>query len=124
MLDKITDGSGVKDGSAEFEARPAPSGLQSDAEAIARDPISLARANVRFTRASSNRRLAFGNIIDQGNRDGDFGTVKEPQHQIKNRQLLRDMEVRWDSTYMMVDRVLEMRPVSSWSFEFRLIGFV
>jgi hypothetical protein len=109
----MTDTSGAKDGSADFEAHPAPNRPQTDAEAIAHDPISLARANVQFSRASSGCRVAFGNVIDQGNRDGDFGMAKDPQHQIKNRQLLHDMEVRWDSTFMMIDRVLEMRPVSS-----------
>jgi hypothetical protein len=42
----MTDTSGAKDGSADFEAHPAPNHPQTDAEAIARDPISLAHANV------------------------------------------------------------------------------
>lgn len=108
----MTDTAGAKDGSATFEACPLPKGPQTDAEAIACDPILLARAKVQFTHASSSRRIAFSKVIEQGNRDGDFGTAEDPLHQIKNRQLLHDMTVQWDSTYMMVNRVLEMRPIS------------
>jgi hypothetical protein len=78
---------------------------------IKRDPISLAQASVRFVQASNARRVGFENIIKQGNKDGDFVTLEDPNYQIKDVQLLCDMEVRWDSTYYMICRVLEMRPV-------------
>jgi hypothetical protein len=107
VLDKITDTKGT----SPIITDPTPSATQTDADAITRDPISLARAMVHFVRASSTRRIAFENIIKQGNKDGDFATPDNPNHQIRNIQLLRDMEVRWDSTYYMIRRVLEMRPV-------------
>ena len=102
----MTDTKGAKDGSATFQAQliPVLGQAQTDKEAIVRDPISLARATVRFTCASSGRRVGFFNLIEQGSKDKDF--------ELKNRQLLCDMPVRWDSTYLMIERVLEMRPVS------------
>jgi hypothetical protein len=85
---------------------------QSDADAIRRDPIGLARSIVRFVRASSGRRHAFFNVIDQGNKEHDFAPATEPLYELPKLQLLRDMDVRWDSTFLMIQRVIEMRPVS------------
>jgi hypothetical protein len=113
ILDKITNAKGAKDSSASFVPQPTPnaSGAQTDDKVIKRDPISLARASVRFVRASNACRVGFENIIKQGNNDSDFVTAEDPNYQIRNVQLLRDMEVWWDSTYYMIRRVLEMRPV-------------
>jgi hypothetical protein len=92
VLDKITDTKSAKEDSASSATHPPPSSTQTDGNAIGCDPISLAQASVCFVRASSTCHVAFENIIKQGNSDSDFATAKDPDYQIRNVQLLCDME--------------------------------
>jgi hypothetical protein len=76
-----------------------------------RDPIALGRVIVSKIRASGKRQDAFESNIIAGNNMGWFmhgdNVVKIP-----NLQLLRDVRTRWDSTYQMIRRLRELRPVS------------
>lgn len=81
-------------------------------EAVARDPVALARTVVRVIRASGTRRDAFDELIETGNTKGYFKAGQPPQAvQLKKLQLLRDVRTRWDSVYYMLSRLRELRPV-------------
>jgi hypothetical protein len=76
------------------------------------NPIGLARGAVRSIRGSGLRRDAFDETVKNGNDKGWFKTGDPPKTvQLKPLQLLRDMSVRWDSVYFMVNRLGVMRPV-------------
>lgn len=76
------------------------------------DPISGACGTVQFMQASSGRRGGLKTYIEDGNRAGDFIDNKTGAAiKLAVVELLRDMDVRWDSTYLMIDRVLYLRPV-------------
>ena len=80
------------------------------AEALRADPIKLARKIVAACRASTNRRLALQRIIEEGNAheggwDGDG-------LQLPSLELLRDIDTRWSSTFLMIDRLILLWPVS------------
>lgn len=88
---------------------------QSDDETDASDPIARARNVVRAIRGSGKRRELFEEVIKDGNQRGWFERGNPPKVvQIKPLQLLRDVCTRWDSVYLMLDRLSEMRPV--WLF--------
>jgi hypothetical protein len=81
-------------------------------EAAASTPIPRARTVVRVIRGSGLRRDAFDEVIVNGNAKGWF---KQGQPiviiKVKQLQLLRDVRSRWDSIYLMLNRLREMRPV-------------
>ncbi|KAJ7937493.1 hypothetical protein B0H13DRAFT_2418605 [Mycena leptocephala] len=60
--------------------------------AIARDPVATVRTTVRVIRASSLRRQYFSDILKA--------------LQQKDHQLLRDVDTRWSSTLIMMDRAI------------------
>jgi len=80
--------------------------------ACAQDPIARLRKIVVAIRSSGQRRDAFQSWIESGNKSGLFVLQNKPV-QIEPRQLLRDVRTRWDSTYQMIKRCIEMRLVSS-----------
>jgi hypothetical protein len=81
-------------------------------DAAAANPIALARSVVRVIRASGKRREAFEDLITSGNEKGWFQKGDPPKPtKIKHRQLLRDVQTRWDSVYYMLKRLRMMRPV-------------
>jgi hypothetical protein len=92
------------------------SGRQTYAQAVARDPIAMARAAIRAIRVSSARRDAFLAVIKDGNKDGRF---KDPNTkntiQLKPLQLLRDIPTRWDSVYYMINRFRYLRQVGGYT---------
>ena len=77
------------------------------ANALESDVVGKARSLVSACRASGQRREDFQSTITEGNSSKSFLNGK----QLWNVQLLRDMDVRWSSTYLMIDRVLELYPV-------------
>ncbi|KAF7328296.1 Dimer-Tnp-hAT domain-containing protein [Mycena sanguinolenta] len=64
-------------------------------DAIARDPIATVRTTVRVIRASSLRRQYFSEVLKA--------------LQKKDLQLLRDVDTRWSSTLIMIDRAILLR---------------
>jgi hypothetical protein len=78
---------------------------------IRRSPLAKVRKGVRVIRASSKRKDDLVMITENGNRRGIWN--------IKDNQVLHDVRTRWDSTYSMVVRYLEKRPVC-FLFLFRL----
>ena len=79
--------------------------------ACAGDPIARLRRIVAGIRSSGQCRDAFAGWIETGNKSGLFVQQGKPVH-IQSRQLLRDVRTRWDSTYNMLHRCIEMRLVS------------
>ncbi|KAJ7433152.1 hypothetical protein FB451DRAFT_1064718, partial [Mycena latifolia] len=64
-------------------------------DAINRDPVATIRTTVRVIRASSLRRQYFSEVLKA--------------LQQKDLQLLRDVDTRWSSTLLMVDRAILLR---------------
>ncbi|KAH9925069.1 hypothetical protein B0H21DRAFT_700969, partial [Amylocystis lapponica] len=69
------------------------------------NPVKSARSLVTACRASGQRREDFKSTIETGNKENTFGNKKLP-----DAVLLRDVDTRWSSTFLMIDRVLEMNP--------------
>ncbi len=84
---------------------------------IQRDPLSRARRVVRLLRSSDLRREGFRDFIKDGNQRGWFiGKDKDNNRitiEVPQLELLRDVKTRWDSVYMMLRRLRQLRPVSS-----------
>jgi hypothetical protein len=79
--------------------------LQTIENAVKRDPVALGRNIVRLLRSSGQRRETFDQLIRDGNKSGWFET------KVPELQLLRDVKTRWDSVYLMLRRLRELRPV-------------
>jgi hypothetical protein len=79
--------------------------------ACVQDPISRLRKIVTAIRASGQRREALTTWIENGNKSRLF-VLQNKSVEIKPMQLLRDVRTRWDSTYQMIKRCIEMRLVS------------
>jgi hypothetical protein len=82
---------------------------------IKRDPLKRARKLIGVLRASDQRREGFRKFIQDGNERGWFFSKNEDGErcpvQLPELQLLRDVKTRWDSVYMMVQRLRILRPV-------------
>ena len=76
--------------------------------ALQDDPIAQARNTVRAAKASGRRREEFQDTIQEGNKAKRFGSDPLPES-----VLLLDVDTRWSSIYVMVDRVLELNQVAS-----------
>ena len=72
---------------------------------VKRDPLRRARRLVRLLRSSDSRRQGFQNFIRLGN--------QQKWYSVPEKQLLRDVKTRWDSVYAMLERLRELRLVSS-----------
>lgn len=95
-------------------------GSQTYEEALARNPVALARVVVRAIRGSTLRRESFDDIIRIGNEKNWFKNGEEII-KLKPQQLLRDVRTRWDSVYKMLNRLRELRPVSFYPNQFASI---
>ena len=84
---------------------------QSFKAACAQDPITRLRKIVMTIRSSGQRRDALTTWIETGNKSGLFVFNNKPI-EIQPKQLLQDVRTRWDSTYLMIKRCIEMRLVS------------
>jgi hypothetical protein len=91
---------------------------------IKRDPLGRARRMVRFLRASDQRKQGLRDMIKTGNLNGYFfhknDEGKNIAVEVEELELLRDVKTRWDSVYLMVKRLRELRPVSFSTFSRRL----
>ena len=76
-----------------------------------RNPVALASEVVRSIRGSGAHRERFAEVIETGNAKGYF-EVGGKVVQLEERQLLRYVRTQWDSCYLMLSRLREMRPVS------------
>ncbi|GLB37947.1 putative encoded by [Lyophyllum shimeji] len=74
-------------------------------EILRDDVVAVAHHLISACRASGPRREDFKNTIVEGNASGAFGDDGLPV-----LTLLREMEIRWSSTYLMIDRVLLLYP--------------
>jgi hypothetical protein len=78
---------------------------------VKRNPVKLARTLVRTVRSSGQKREAFSKAVKVGNdTDALKGSDKKPIT-IQDKQLLKDVKHRWDSLYLMLRRLREMRQV-------------
>jgi hypothetical protein len=76
------------------------------------NPIGVARGVVRAVRVSGKRRDAFDEVIRDGNQKSWFKVGQPPKAVVlKELQLLQDVRTRWDSVYLMLNRLREMRLV-------------
>lgn len=87
------------------------SGASNYDDACKEDPINLCRKVARAVRASGMRRDEFDEMITNGNVKGWF-KVDGQVVQVSQLQLLLDMKIRWDSTFIMLKRFIELQPVS------------
>lgn len=82
-------------------------------DALAADIIGTARKLVTACRASGQRREDFELTIRNGNKAGSWTDPEGNLLPIPVLQLLRDCETRWSSTFLMLDRVVTLLPVSA-----------
>lgn len=125
-LDSDDESSDSGDGDQDFKlklpgcySRRGKSMLSTWVEGLERDPLRRARRVIRLLRSSDEHRTGLKKLIQDGNERGWF-TVKDSNGNrdtvtVPELQLLRDVKTRWDSVYMMLLRLRELRPVS-WSW--------
>jgi hypothetical protein len=85
---------------------------QTPAHALKRDPIAIARGAINTIRSSQLRREEFREIIQAGNRRQQWQNASGNPIEIPDLTLIRDSPIRWDSTYLMINRLLRLAPVS------------
>lgn len=82
---------------------------------IRRDPVRRARKLVNFLRASDQRKEGLRKAIQDGNKSNEFiGKDKKGKPivvQVPELELLKDVKTRWDSVYMMLERLRQLKPV-------------
>ncbi len=76
---------------------------------LEKDPVGRVRDLVGSCRSSGHRRHALEQFINEGNKSGYWREVAGSD--LRNVRLIRDCETRWSSTYLMIQRVLELYPV-------------
>lgn len=81
-------------------------------ENVKRNPVKRARAVVRKVRSSGQRREELSATIKTGNSSGLFKDDGK-NVKVKDLQLIKDVKHRWDSLYLMISRLRELRLVFS-----------
>jgi hypothetical protein len=80
------------------------------------DPLRRARRVIRLLRSSDKHRTEFKAFIEKGNTCDMFSRKdsdgKVAPTTVEQLGLLRDVKTRWDSVYLMLLRLRELRPVS------------
>jgi hypothetical protein len=116
MLQNCTSSEAMSNSMGDFEStvdEPENPKTQSPAHALDRDPIAIARGAVNTIRSSQLRREQFKEIIEAGNRRLQWRDAGGRLVQIPMLILIRDSPLRWDSTYLMINRLLCLSPVSA-----------
>jgi hypothetical protein len=72
------------------------------------DVVAGLRQQVTTLRASGHRRRALKQMIR------DLNKTNVTERALRVRNLLRDMDVRWSSTFLMIDRALDLAPVRAY----------
>lgn len=85
-------------------------GAENYEDACREDPINLSRKVARTVRLTDHRRVEFDDMITNGNKKGWF-VVEGDVVQVSQLQLLLDVRTRWDSTFIMLKRLIELQPV-------------
>lgn len=80
--------------------------------AVRSNPIKMGRSIVTAIRSSGLRRDDFLDTIRTGNARNWFRPPGAPIVTVPEHQLKHDSETRWDSTYDMIRRLIELRLVS------------
>ncbi|KAA1475213.1 hypothetical protein DENSPDRAFT_909366 [Dentipellis sp. KUC8613] len=88
------------------KSAPEPDAMSEDSPpeniTLRADPVNKCRTLVANCRKSSQRREDFIATIKEGNDKKQWHTT------LPVNQLLRDVDTRWSSTFLMIDRVLEL----------------
>jgi hypothetical protein len=84
--------------------------------ALGCDVVDKVRKLANAIRKSGLRRNNFQDVIVEGNMSGSFGEAG-----LRQVNVLKDMDVRWSSTFLMIDRMLELYPVCSFLIQLLLI---
>jgi hypothetical protein len=71
------------------------------------DVVALSRKLANALRSSGQRLDDLSSVIRKGWDDELWTPEEVPDHAVLN-----DMDVRWSSTFLMIDRILELYPVS------------
>jgi hypothetical protein len=88
--------------------------------AIQCDPLRRTRKLISFLRSSSQRKEGLTDIIKEGNASNRFIGPNESGSdlvvfKVPEVQLLKDVKTRWDSVFLMLRRLRQLRPVGlSW----------
>ena len=85
--------------------------IQGYRTALTSDVVGTARKLVTACRTSGQRREDFTLTIWEGNEAGSWKDSEGKRFLLPVLQLLRDCEIRWSSTFLLLDRVLTLLPV-------------
>jgi hypothetical protein len=122
VLDKMTSASVVNSdsdvsGSDSEDSSDPPADkrgrTQTFESAFSEDPIGRCRKLVVKLRSSGQIRDDFSNWVKAGNEKNWF-KIKGKPVKLPHKEFLRDVPTRWDSSYQMIKRCIEMRPVCSY----------
>ena len=86
--------------------------IQTFESAVLADPIGCCRKFVIKLRLSGQIRDEFNTWVKTGNEKNWF-KIKGNAIKLPHKEFLRDVRTCWDSTYQMIKRCIEMRPVLS-----------
>jgi len=84
--------------------------------AVRRDPLRCTRKLISFLRSSPQRKEGLSDIIKEGNMSNQFIGPNESGSnlivfKVPEVQLLKDVKTRWDSVFLMLQRLQQLRPV-------------
>ena len=90
-----------------------PDGVTGDTYycALKADVVGIARKLISNCCVSGKCREEFVDTVLEGNKNEEWKDSEGNSFSRKTLQLLRDCEIRWSSTHLMVERTLEMLPV-------------